>query len=118
MQTFKKISEGILLGGIIFLLFIVIFQHSVYIPAWLQVIGRMHPLFLHFPIVLLLLSFFTFWLPPRIEHNEIWNILRLIAALSAVVTAIMGLMLSIGDNRSGKILEWHKWGGVSIAIVG
>src|SRR6266540_5471020 len=118
MHVFKKICESILFGGIIFLLFILIFQHSVNIPAWLQIVGRMHPLFLHFPIVLLLLSFFTFWLPPRIEHNEIWNILRLIAALSAVITAIMGLLLSIGDNRSGDILEWHKWGGISIATIG
>src|SRR6266536_6078726 len=116
MQTFKKICEAILLGGIIFLLFILIFQHSVNIPAWLQVVGRMHPLFLHFPIVLLLLSFFTFWLPPRIEHNEIWNIVRLIAALSAVITAIIGLLLSIGYNRSGERWEWHKWGGIGVAI--
>ncbi len=118
MQLFKKIGESILFGGIIFLLFILIFQHSLFIPAWLQVIGRMHPLFLHFPIVLLLMSFFSFWLPSRIEHNEIWNIVRLIAALSAVITAIMGLLLSIGDNRSGEILEWHKWGGIGVAIVG
>jgi hypothetical protein len=118
MLVFKKISEGILFGGIIFLLFILIVQHSVNIPPWLQVVGRMHPLFLHFPIVLLLMSFFSFWLPPRIEHNEIWNIVRLIAALSAVITAIMGLLLSIGDNRSGDVLEWHKWGGISVAIVG
>ncbi|HXL56512.1 MAG TPA: DUF2231 domain-containing protein, partial [Chitinophagaceae bacterium] len=118
MQTFKKISEGILLGGIIFLLFILIFQHSLYIPVWLQVIGRMHTMFLHFPIVLLLLSFFTFWLPLRTENNEWMNVLRLVAALSAMVTAIMGLLLSIDDNRSGEILEWHKWGGISVAIIG
>src|SRR3954470_1928387 len=108
MQPFKRISESILFGGIIFLLFILIFQNSVNIPAWLQVVGRMHPMFVHFPIVLLLLSFFTFWMPLQKENTELFNVLRLIAALSAVVTAIMGLLLSIGDSRSGEELEWHK----------
>src|SRR6476660_2105514 len=118
MQSIKRISEGILLGGIIFLLFILIFQHSVNIPRWLQVVGRMHPMFLHFPIVLLLLSFFTFWMPLRSENVEIYNVLRLVAALSAVITAMMGLLLSISDSRSGEELEWHKWGGIGIAIIG
>ena len=75
-------------------------------------------MFLHFPIVLLLLSFFTFWMPLRSENAEIYNVLRLVAALSAVITAIMGLLLSIGDNRSGEALQWHEWGGISIAIIG
>ena len=102
MQPIKKISEGILLGGIIFLLFILIFQNSVNIPRWLQVVGRMHPMFLHFPIVLLLLSFFTFWMPLRSENAEIYNVLRLVAALSAVITAIMGLLLSIGEKQERR----------------
>src|SRR3954468_3056333 len=95
MQTVRKIGEGILKSGVIFLLFILLFQDHLHIPAWLQVVGRMHPMFLHFPIVLLLLSFFTFWLPLQNENAELYNVLRLIAALSAVITAIMGLLLSM-----------------------
>jgi uncharacterized membrane protein len=77
----------------------------------------MHPMFLHFPIVLLLLSFFTFWLPEKIQNKEWFNILRLVASLSAVVTAIMGIILSLEDGRSGNVLQWHKWTGVSIALL-
>jgi len=117
MQTVKKIGEGILNAGIIFLLFIVFFQHRLHIPSWLQVVGRMHPMFLHFPIVLLLLSFFTFWMPLKLQNKEWFNILRLAAALSAMVTAVMGVLLSLEDGRSGNILQWHKWTGIGVALL-
>lgn len=117
MQTLKKIGQGILSGGIIFLFFILFFQHRLQIPPWLQVVGRMHPMFLHFPIVLLLLSFFTFWMPEKSQNKEWFNTLRLVASLSAMVTAVMGILLSLEDGRSGSVLEWHKWTGVSIALL-
>lgn len=117
MQTIKKIGEGILKAGIIFLLFIIVFQNKLHIPSWLQVVGRMHPMFLHFPIVLLLLSFVTFWLPEKEQNKELFNVLRLVAALSAMVTAVMGMLLSLEDERNGNVLEWHKWTGVGIALL-
>ncbi len=117
MHTFRKIGEGVLLGGICFMLFIAVFEHLLQLPAWLQVAGRMHPMFLHFPIVLLLLSFFSLWLPVK-EKGEYWlNILRLMAALSAMVTASMGLLLSI-EHTAGEALTWHKWLGVGVALTG
>lgn len=117
MQTIKKIGEGILNAGIIFLLFILVFEHKLHIPSWLQVAGRMHPMFLHFPIVLLLLSFFTFWMPLKVQNKEWFNVLRLVAALSAMVTAVMGIILSLEDERSGNVLQWHKWTGVGVALL-
>lgn len=117
MQTFKKIGEGILFGCIIFFLFILLFAQWLSIPAWLQVVGRMHPVFLHFPIVLLLLSFLTLWLPLKEEQNYSWlDILRLAAALFAVVTAIMGLLLSISEQDNGDVLQWHKWSGAAVVL--
>ena len=52
------------------------------------------------------------------EKNYGWlDILRLVAALFAVVTAIMGLLLSLQDERSGDTLQWHKWSGVTVATL-
>ena len=93
MQVFKKIGEGILFGGIFFLLFILAFEQKLQIPIWLKVVGRMHPVFLHFPIVLLLLAFFTLWLPLKNPDDPWLNILRLVAALAATITAIMAQMV-------------------------
>lgn len=88
------------------------------IPGWLKVTGRMHPMFLHFPIVLLLLSFLSLWIPTREPGLLRWlNTFRLIAALSAVITAIMGLLLSLEEDRSGRALQFHKWTGISVALL-
>ena len=118
MLIFRRIGEGILFGGIFFLLFILAFEQKLEIPTWLKVIGRMHPVFLHFPIVLLLLSFFTLWLPLKNEHDPWLNILRLVAALAATVTATMGLLLSLEEDQSASMMQWHKWFGVSVALLG
>jgi hypothetical protein len=116
MHRLKTTGEGILWGGLIFLLFLVFFESKMSIPGWLMVVGRLHPLFLHFPIVLLLLSFFAVWLPAKEQTESLITALRLIACLSAIVTAIMGLLLSRENETGGTVLQWHKWGGVIIAV--
>ncbi len=119
MQQAKKIGSGILFGSMVFLLFLVVFEVFIEIPSWLAVAGRMHPMFLHFPIVLLLLSFFTVWIPVSKQEDNSWlGMLRLVAALSASITAILGMLLSLEAGRSGDMLLWHKWGGVAISILG
>lgn len=119
MQKIKKIGNSILFGGIIFLLFLVAFESFIQIPSWLAVVGRMHPMFLHFPIVLLLISFFTIWIPAgRDGDNEWLDLLRLVAALSAIVVAIMGMLLSLEGGKAGETLVLHKWGGVLVAVFG
>ncbi len=119
MQKVKKIGEGILLGGMVFLLFLVVFESFLEIPSWLSVAGRLHPMLLHFPIVLLLIAFFMMWIPVKNEAENSWlNVLRLIAALSAVFTAIFGMLLSQEEPGEGSLLLLHKIGGIVIAILG
>jgi hypothetical protein len=117
MRNMRRIGEAFLFASIIFLLFILFFESRIQVPVWLKVAGRMHPMFLHFPIVLLIVFFLTFWLPLK-EENEDWiKTLGLFAALSAVITAIMGLLLSLEQMQEGKVFEWHKWSGISIALL-
>ena len=119
MNVFKKIAEAVLWGGFVFLLFIACFEQVMQIPAWLKVAGRMHPMFLHFPIVLLLISFLSAWIPASEQNKLPWlGLFRLFASLSAVITAIMGLLLSLEEDRSGNALLWHKWMGISVAVAG
>ncbi len=117
MQTIKKIIGGILPAGIFFLLFLVIFQDKIHLPAWLQVAGRMHPMLVHFPITLLLVYFVIFWIPATDSAASWIPVIGFIAALSAVVTAIMGVLLSIQENFDGSTFTRHKWGGVLIAFL-
>jgi hypothetical protein len=115
MIVLKKIGETLLLAILIFLLFIVVFEERLHLPSWLFVAGRMHPMFLHFPIVLLLLYFILLWLP--VTENKKWNqALGLVAALSAAITTTMGFILSLEESREGEIFSYHKWGGISLAL--
>ena len=115
MILFKKIGEGALLAILCFLLFIIVFENYLQLPSWLYVFGRMHPMFLHFPIVLLLLYFFVLWLPIT-ENNNGYRALGLVAALTAVITTTMGFILSLEESREGSIFSYHKWGGILIAV--
>ena len=116
MITLKKIGEGALLAILIFLLFIVVFENFLHFPAWLYVAGRMHPMFLHFPIVLLLLYFIVLWLP-FLENKDWCQALGLVAALSAVITTVMGFILSLEESREGDVFIFHKWGGIAVALL-
>ena len=114
MSQFKKFGEALLIAGISFLLVVLFLGNRMVLPAWVQVIGRMHPLFLHFPIVLLLLYLATFWIPVK---GSWIDGPRLLATLTAVITTIMGLLLSLEEPREGTTFFWHKWGGVAVALL-
>ncbi|SDG52582.1 Uncharacterized membrane protein [Dyadobacter soli] len=116
----RVFAEQLLVAANIFVLFLLLFESKLVIPAWLQTIGRMHPLILHFPIVILLLAmlleFFRF--KPEYAGNAFYrNFLQgllLIGALFAAVTVIMGLFLSREEGYEGATLTYHKWTGAGI----
>ena len=118
-----RIAENILFALIIFILFLFFFGDRIVIPVWLQPVGRMHPLLLHFPIVILLLAlvleFFSFRMKYTNErfYQLFAESLLLIGTLVAAATAIMGLILSKEEGYRGSTMQWHKIGGVSIVLV-
>ncbi|MFN3996240.1 c-type cytochrome domain-containing protein [Algoriphagus sp.] len=118
-----SIAEGVLFGGNILLLFLLVFESYIYIPQWMQPIGRMHPLMLHFPIALLLLAllleFFRF--RPEFKSQPFFQkfsgYLLLLSVLTGLVAAIMGLFLSQEEGYSGQMLDWHKWSGAGMVFL-
>ncbi|MCF2489014.1 c-type cytochrome domain-containing protein [Dyadobacter sp. CY347] len=117
---FRVFAEQLLVASNIVILFLLIFESKLVIPAWLQTVGRMHPLILHFPIVILLiamlLEFFRF--RPEYATNQFYkNFLQnmlLVGSLFAAVTVVMGLFLSREEGYSGDVLTFHKWTGAGI----
>lgn len=95
--------------------FLLLFEKYLALPAWVQVIGRLHPVVLHFPIVLLIGSItiefsresFT---PPIHLKRFLW----LITALSSALAVLMGLFLSQEEGYLGSTVFWHKWTGVGV----
>ena len=117
-----KIAERILFTGNILLLFFLLFESFIRLPVWFQSLGRMHPLMLHFPIALLLLAllmeFFRF--SPKYIGQEFYQSftknLFLFAALMSLITALMGLFLSLEEGYSGDVLDRHKWSGTAMVF--
>lgn len=103
------------------LLFLLLFYSRIQVPAWVQVFGRMHPLILHFPVVLLLLYIvWALWLSKKFQNDQskyIADILLIVAALSAVITALFGLLLSKEEGYDADALSLHKYTGVSLAFL-
>ena len=122
MQRWKNIIFNTTFALNILLLFLFIFDNRLHVPPWLQVVGRMHTLFLHFPIVMLALcifwELFSGYKKAYIGVKaEIGDELLLAAAFTSVITALMGLFLSREDGYTADLLVWHKWGGVFISFL-
>lgn len=118
----KTVAERSLIPLNSLLLFFLLFEPRIVLPGWLQVFGRMHPLALHFPIVLILIyAVITLFFPSRVR-NEHWyrsavDALLLAAALTASVTALMGFALSRNEGYDPDALAIHKWTGVLIPFL-
>jgi uncharacterized membrane protein len=102
------------------LVFLLLFEERFNVPGWMLPIGRMHPLVLHFPLVVLLL--FSFWTvivekPESTRWNaELADTLLLIGTLTATLAAFSGFILSKEEGYEAHTLFWHKWLGVTISL--
>jgi uncharacterized membrane protein len=101
----------------IFVLFLLLFSERLVLPYWLQPVGRMHLMLLHFPLVLLGIAV---WLPllglgkdnaqsvsfVRFGRAFLWT-----GTWLAGLTVVMGLFLSREDGYAGDALNRHRWTG-------
>ncbi len=119
----KAFADNTLFALNIFVVVLLLAGDHLAIPKWLQPIGRMHPLLLHFPIVLLVLAILMdiFRFRPAFKEEKIYQdlatLLWLSGALLAAFTAVMGLFLSREPGYSGTELQWHRWLGVGIVFM-
>ncbi|HUM67121.1 MAG TPA: hypothetical protein PLV32_14775, partial [Chitinophagaceae bacterium] len=104
------------------LVFLLVFENRFVVPAWLQVVGRMHPLILHFPLVLVVLyAMSVIFLPPFSQkaddsYRRSTGFLLLLAVFTTVITSLAGVFLSKEEGYDPEALLWHKWGGVAISV--
>ena len=122
MQRWKSIIYNISFALNCLLVFLLVFEPKLLVPSWLQVAGRMHPLILHFPIVLMILAIVweLFMRPVHVEEKterNIGDLLLLAASFTAVFTSLMGLFLSKEGGYSEDTLVVHKWGGVIVSLL-
>jgi len=122
-SSHKGFAGNLLFALNIFIIVLLLAGDSLVIPRWLQPVGRLHPLILHFPIVLLILAmlmeYFRFRSAFIAEkfYQDFATALLLAGALFSAVTAIMGLFLAREPGYDGSTIQWHKWFGVSIVFI-
>jgi uncharacterized membrane protein len=102
------------------LVFLLLFEGRFVVPLWMQAIGRMHPLVLHFPLVVLILYSLWVIIVEKPESTR-WNAgladsLLIIGTLTAVVAAFSGFILSKEEGYESGTLLWHKWLGIAISL--
>lgn len=112
----KNILATLLIPFNTLLLFFLFFDDKLVVPLWLQVGGRMHPMILHFPIVLVLLYFIVVLVSPqKIKKDKLFiglsDWLLLAAAFTAVITALTGLLLSREAGYDPDNIAPHKYTG-------
>src|SRR5690606_28889498 len=101
----------------IFIVFFLLTAQWIQIPDILQVLGRAHPLVLHFPIVLIVMLPFIPWLLSSltISRKEVTMYMGqyiVLAHFLCALTVLFGLILSVEEGYGGSELAYHKWGGV------
>ena len=102
------------------LLFLLFFQNKVSLPSLLQSVGRMHPLLLHLPIGLLVISFILWMAKNNIEEEsfrKIFVLVLCITTFTASLTALMGFFLSKEGGYDEATLLKHKVLGVTTAVL-
>ncbi len=83
-------------------------------------LGRFHPLVLHFPVACLILAaiFEAAKAHPLTRpFSKLSGPIIIIAALTALVTVAMGLMLAANEGHAGALVERHRLRGLSVAIL-
>ncbi len=120
MKLFQRILSNLSFFIIVMLLFLLFFQNKVSLPPSVQAVGRMHPLLLHLPIGLLVISFILWIGKASIEQTSFQKLFILVlqvTAFTAALTALMGFFLSREGGYDENILLKHKVLGIITAIL-
>lgn len=83
------------------------------VPVTLLLVGRLHPLILHFPIVLIIVAL-LFEVMARFYRWKTGDTMLLIllgAALSSMTSIAAGFFLFASGDYSGRLIERHFWAG-------
>lgn len=83
-------------------------------------LGRFHPLMVHLPIGILMLAMVIEWLGRKEKYAALaasGPLILLLGALSAVVSALLGLLLAQGGDYDTDLLTFHQNLGIAVAVL-
>ena len=112
MIFLKRLFDYTIFSGVILLAFLLVFEQFLEIPQPVVWIGRWHPLVLHFPIVLIMVTAIQYW-----RKDQYFDWYLNITTFLTFVTAITGFLLSLQGSDKGSLILVHQWLGVSAAYI-
>ncbi len=120
MQKLQGIVSNIIWLLLVLLAFLLIFESQVVVPYWMQPLGRMHPMLLHFPIalivVMVLLDHFRSHLDQS-SYEKVHFMALNLTTLTTALSALMGFLLSKEEGYTSELMELHKWVGVTVTYL-
>ena len=115
-----SILSNILIVLQVFLLFMCFVDITTF-PEWLINSGKLHPLFLHLPIALVIfnlpLYYFLKLNSDNLKLEQLYKSSLVFTALFTTLTALAGLLLSGGGDYDPDTIFLHKWLGVGTAVL-
>ncbi len=120
MERVKKLAADTVFVIQILIVFVLVFESRIEVPAALQSFGRLHPLLLHLPIGLLIVTVILLYTRKYFDEkalDELTSVLLHFTALTASLTTLMGLFLSLEGTFGAEQLRLHKWLGITLSFV-
>lgn len=120
MQLFQRAIKSAVLGFNILLIFFILFQDRIVFPSWLQSFGRMHPLLLHLPIGAVVIALLVLLFRKEFKDESFARINVLVlsfAAITSVLSAIMGFALSKEGGYDESVLTYHLISGTAVSLL-
>ena len=122
MFQVRQITLNLLYFLNVLLIFLLLVEDKVQLPVFLQVTGRMHPLMLHFPLVLLFVGilFELLTRQKNFQHpaaEKITSYIFYLFAVTAALAALFGFFLYKEGSYLGDEINLHKWTGTAVSIL-
>ena len=119
IRVYQRVKKITLLAAIIFLAALLMMALPFYQPGDVSyvflLVGRFHPLVLHFPIVLIILALILELLRRfnmLKKADVVITIILVAAAITSVIAITSGYLLYASGDYSGSLPEQHFWIGV------
>jgi len=109
---FRKAIDIGIYSSTILLTFLLVFEQFLVLPSLVSWIGHWHPIILHFPIVLILVTVIQYW---RKDTFFPWYLG--ITTLLTLVSGITGFLLSLEGGTKGELILIHQWMGIAVAFL-
>jgi mono/diheme cytochrome c family protein/uncharacterized membrane protein len=84
-----------------------------------EFIGRFHPVLVHLPIGILLISLLLIWLRTKQSYNIPLPVIKLVllwGMFAAIASCLTGTLLSLSGDYNVGLVSWHMWMGFAVAI--